>query len=146
MRFGLITPPDPFRARADAENQMMEQAELLRCIDAFSTRDEFKQGYAKLEKIQKACRLPQGHLAIAVLRAYHEWSTQSQERALVAVYRYLQTIAPGAIPTPPKNEDDLVQAFRTGKAKRSRDLSAEVYADALLALGSFLTVWNKRNP
>lgn len=150
MRFGLATTPDPFRARDDAENQLLEQAALLRCIDDFALRQDFRSykvaSISKLEKIQKATnpRLPQGYIALNVLRSYQEWSTNSQERALVAIYRYLSTITPDAIPTPPKGEEDLVQAFRLGKAKRARDLCAEIYADALLALGGHVTTWNRR--
>jgi hypothetical protein len=149
MRYGISTKPDPFRARDDAESQMLEQAGLLRCIDAFAYREEFRSSnttnFKKLEKVQRASRPRhcQGTIALNVLRAYQEWSTQSQERALVAVYQYLATIAPEACPPPPKNEPDLVHAFRTDKAKRCRTIAAEIYADALLALGQHLTQWNR---
>jgi hypothetical protein len=149
MRFGLQATPDPFRARDDAEAAMLETAHLLRCIDEFTQKAEFRQAgvpsaYKKLEKMQKASNLGQGFIAISVLRSYQEWATTSQERALVEVYRYLAKVAPDAVPNPPMTEPDLTQAFRLGKARRCRDLAAEVYADSLLALGAFLNSFNRR--
>lgn len=149
LRTGTFGRPDPFRSRDEAENQIMEQAQLLRCMSDFADRLEFRTAtstFRALEKIQKRTnpKLNQGYIALAVLRAYQEWGTQSEARALVAVYAYIRSIAPDSVAPPPKNETDIIQAFRTGKAKRAREFSAEVYADALLALGTFLQTWNKR--
>lgn len=152
MKNGCSTAPDPFRARDEAESAMLEQANLLRAMDEFEKRDEFRSSnrndYRKLHEAQRKCatsgRIPQGKIALGVLRAYQERATTSQERGLVEVYRFVRSIAPKSMPPPPKDEGDLAQAFRTGKASRSRDDAAEIYADALLALGTFLQSWNKR--
>lgn len=148
LRYGTHSAPDPFRARDDAENHMIQQAGLLRCISEFTSRQEFGTKYGTIEKLQKGSGLPQGYLAIGVLRAYHEWCTcqqSSQERGLIAVYQYIHGVARNAVPEPPASELDLLQAFRTGKAKRARGMSAEAYADALLALQAHVQVWNRRH-
>jgi hypothetical protein len=144
LRFGTHSAPDPFRARDDAENHMLEQASLLRCIADFEQRQEFGSRYGTLERIQRGARLPQGYIAIGILRAYHEWSSQSEERGLVEVYRYIATHASAIAPGVPKGETDLHQAFRTGKAKRARNLAAEAYADALLALQAHVSAANRK--
>ncbi len=148
LRYGIHSAPDPFQARDDAENHMIEQAGLLRCIDEFSTRAEFSTKYGTIEKLQKASGLPQGHIAISVLRAYHERCTcqqSSQERGLVAVYQYIASIGRSSVPEVPAKETDVLQAFREGKAKRARSISAEAYADSLLALEAHVKVWNRRH-
>lgn len=147
LKYGLNTTPDPHRARDDAEANILEQAELLRCIDDFKAVQEFRpataraDGYNTLEKIQRATspRLSQGTIALNILRAYQQWGTQSSERALVAVYGYVRMVAHRVVA--PIGATDAVaatQLFREGKAKRARLRAANAYADALLALGSFL--------
>lgn len=159
MRYGVHSTPDPHRARAEAEDHMLKQANLLRCIEAFETRQEFyvpvrgrgassSCGYKVLEKIQKSTKKGQGAIAMGILRAYHERVTcvrgQSGERGLVEVYNFLASIAPDAVPKPPKSaEGDLLQAFRTDAAKRAREVACEGYADALLALRQHVEIWNK---
>jgi hypothetical protein len=158
MRFGIQVTPDPFRAREEAENKLLQSAALLRCIDQFEARYEFSvttrqratsaAGYKVLDRIQKATKRGQGEIALGILRAYHERVTcsigQSQERGLLAVYTYVAGIAPDAVPAPPKDTDDLLMAFRTGSAKRARNMAAEAYADALLALQNHVRVYNKK--
>lgn len=161
MRYGVHSTPDPHRARAEAEDHMLKQANLLRCIEAFETRQEFFSGvsvrgrgassaggYKILEKIQKATKKGQGAIAMGILRAYHERVTctrgQSQERGLVEVYNFLASIAPDAVPKPTKSaEADLLQAFRSGTLKRAHELACEGYADALLALRQHVEIWNR---
>lgn len=153
MRFGVQTTPDPFRARDEVEANLLHQAVLIRCVDDFARRSEFSVpshlragnagGYKILEKIQKASKKGQGEIALCILRAYQERATQSQERALLEVYHYLASVAPGAVPTPPKSEPDLLQAFRTNAAKRARGVACEAYADALLALQNHVRIFNK---
>ena len=155
MRDGIQCAPDPFRARDEVEANMLHDACIIRFLDNFQAKHEFlsttrKQrlgdaGYKTLEKLQCASKLPQGHIAVGILRAYHERATMSQERGLLEVYNYLVTIAPGAVPTPPKGTKDLYQAFRTGEAKRARTIAAEAYADSLLALQNHSRIWNKRS-
>lgn len=158
MRFGIQTTPDPFRARDEVENNLLQQAQLLRCIDEFSARHEFSMttrqratsaaGYKVLDRLQKATKRGQGEIALNILRAYHERVTcsigQSQERGLLEVYNYISSIAPEAVPAPPKDTEDLLMAFRTGGAKRARNMACEAYADALLALQNHCRVFNKK--
>lgn len=150
LRYGTASAPDPFRAQSEAEDRMIEAATLLRCLSDFSSKQELRSSsaatYRALEKVQRAtnAKLPQGLIATEVLRAYQEWSTKSQERGLTAIYQYLSRIAPSIVPAAPQSQvDDLVSLFRNGKAKRARDFSAEIYADALLSLGGFLQTFNR---
>jgi len=147
MRFGLSSQPDPFQARDDAESRMMDQAALLRCMDHFATRQECRGKNAMeckmLARIQRFTRMPQGAIALAVLRAYQEWRTYSDARALVAVYNYVRSIAPAVTPNPP--DGDIYQAFRTGEAKKAVAFAAEAVADSLLALQQHVATWGKRN-
>lgn len=155
LRFGLTTTPDPFRSREDAEAHILEQAEILRTVDAFKAVQEFKPstpkaaGYRTLDKIQRGTlpRLCQGTIALNALKVYQQWSPtpQNEARALVAVYGYVRSIAPRL--TPPLSDHNVelaTQAFREGKAKRAKALAADTLADSLLALGSFLQKRNKK--
>ncbi len=149
MASGISSSPDAFRARDESENAIMRQAGLLRVIADFGARKEFRERFETLKKLQRATRptMDQGAIATNVLRAYHERSTRSKERGLVAVYHYLTTIAPDVCPSPPKTArdvDDLVQAFREGTAKRARNLASEAYADSFLALESHLRIHNRK--
>lgn len=150
LRYGASIAPDPFRARDEVESRLLRDAALFRCAADFAARQELRgnnaAAYKALEKVYRGSttKPPQGTIALRVLRAYQERCTQSQERALVEVYSYLASIAPDVLPPPPKDDGvDLVTAFRTGKAKRARSMAAEVYADALLSLGAFLSIWNR---
>lgn len=150
LRYGTSSPPDPFRAQSEAEDRMIQEATLLRCISTFGARQELRTNastpYRTLEKIQRAAstNTPQGLIAIEILRSYQEWSTKSQERGLTAIYQYLTRVAPSIVPAlPSSTDDDLVTLFRKGKAKRARDFAAEAYADALLSLGGFLHTYNR---
>lgn len=151
MKFGLSSSPDPFRARDEAEARIMEQAELLRTIEDFKAVPEFRpttsrgSGYASLEKVQRAVpgRPCQGSIALAVIKAYQTWGVRSPERALVAVYALIRQVAPRLAPPLDGDVDDMVQSFREGKAGRARTLAVNVYADAILALGIWLSKRNK---
>lgn len=157
LRYGTQIEPDPHRQKEEIENRMLQQASIIRCFDAFREKERFSfpgqtfgctSLYKTLEKIQKVSRRGQGALAEGILRAYHERVTcyrgSSQERGLVEVYNYISTIAPTAVPKPPKAEKDLLQAFRENTAKRAKSVAAEAYADSLLALNQHVRVWNKK--
>lgn len=154
LKFGLISTPDPFQAREDAEARILENAELLRAVDEFRAVPEFyptssrSTKYKTLEKIQKGTtpRRTQGEIALNVLRSYQKWGTKSPEQALVTVYSYVRSIAPRVVPTLDTDTVKATQMFREGKARRSRDLAISAYADSLLALGSFLTKRAKCRP
>lgn len=152
LRLGFSPAPDPFRAREEVETHLLEQAQLLRCIDAFADKREFREptnrqavAYKTLERLQLASKRAQGEIALGVLRAYHERCTVAglnQERATLEVYRYLATIAPSVAQVPP---DAAAEAFADPKdGKKPRALACEAYADALLALNQHVRVWNKR--
>lgn len=153
LKYGVHVAPDPFRAREEAENHLLQQAALLRCIDDFAKRDVFHSqtrqrtgivgSFKMLSKFQQVANRGQGEIALGILRAYQEWCTQSQERGLAAVYNFLVGIAPSVAPPLPKG--DLLQAFREGTAKRARAAACEAYADSLLALQYHVRVWNKRS-
>jgi hypothetical protein len=145
LRLGFQPTPDPFRARADAEDRMLAEAVVIRCVDTFSSKQEFAKtsNYNVLQKIQGKCSKRQGEIAVNILRQYQERGHQSTERALVAVYQYLSSIVP--ILAPPDNDSDLLQSFRTGTAKRARNLACEAYADSLLALTQHVKAFNKAN-
>ena len=143
IKYGIESKPDPWRARDETEQHLIEQAGIIRCLDAFQAKREFSMSVKVLEKIQIATHYDQGALAVGIMRAYHERSTQSQERGLLAVYQFLATIAPAVVPLPPKGTEDLLQSFREGSAKRARSISAEAYADSLLALQNHVRHWNK---
>lgn len=156
LRYGVSITPDPFTARDEVENHLLQQAGIIRCIDAFARRKEFDgesrhpkaiTEYKALVKIQKHTFgfKPQGEIALGILRAYHERCTQSKERGLLEVYNYLRSIAPVAIPPPPKEIEDILQAFREGTAKRARSISCEAYADSLLGLQRHVRLWNNKN-
>ncbi len=156
LRFGIQITPDPFRARSEVEDHLLQQAVLLRCIDEFSKREEFSittrqrkaadAGYKALIKIQALATVlrSQGSIAIGILRAYQERAKGSQECGLVSVYGFIHDIAPKSIPIPPKGDEDLLQAFRSGAAKRARNMACEAYADSLLALQNHVRVFNKK--
>ncbi len=133
LRDGTTGTNDPYRARDEVENNMLRMAVILRCIDEFSERQELSPRGQQIEKLNRFAQLPEGAIALGVLRAYHE-RPSSPERGLVEIYRFLAKIAPRNVPPIPKDCDDLLQAFRDGAAKRCRFLAAETYGDALLGL------------
>lgn len=151
IQFGLFTTPDPFRARDDAELRILEQAELLRAVDQFTEVPQFTPPtarglqFANLNRIQRGTspQLCQGAIALNILRAYQQWSPtpNNQERALVAVYGYIRSINPKICPSFENDTNAVLaaQSFREDKAKRAKQLAAGAYADALVALGTFLT-------
>jgi len=146
LRLGTHSAPDPFRARDDVENHLIQQAALIRCIDQFTARQVLPiPRPAIIEKIQKETHTDQGRIAVAVLRAYHERSTRSQERGMVEVYRLLARMAPETTPPSPTEDTlDLVQLFREGKARRCRAFSCEAYADSLLGLQQHVRIWARK--
>ncbi len=156
LKYGLQNEPDPFRSKNDAEEQMLNQACLLRCVSDFERRSEFgvppktpqaaSAGFKMLKKFQDAT-LPtrnQGQIALGILRAFQERSHGSDECGLVAVYKYLAVIAPKAVPSIPQGNEDLLQHFRQGTAKRARAVACEAYADSLLSLSYHVRIWNKK--
>ncbi len=143
LRDGTTGTQDPFRARDEVETSMLRMATIIRCVDEFERRLELSPKGQQIEKINRFAQLPEGQVALGVLRAYHE-RPSSPERGLVEIYRYLSRVAPRGVPTVPKECDDLLQAFRDGNAKRCRFAAAEAYADALLGLQHHVRLFDKR--
>ncbi len=145
LRDGTTGMQDPFRARDEVETGLIKTATLIRCIDEFTERKELSPKGQKIEQVNKHVRCNEGALAMGVLRAYHEWSSSSQERGLVEIYRFLAKVAPSFVPPLPVNSHDLLQDFREGKAKRCRFLAAECYADALIAVQTHVRIFNAKH-
>ncbi len=143
LRDGTTGTQDPFRARDEVESSMLRLATIIRCVDEFGDRMELSPKGQQIEKINRFAQLPEGAVALGILRAYHE-RPSSPERGLVEIYRFLARIAPRGVPTIPKECDDLLQAFRDGHAKRCRFAAAEAYADALLGLQYHVRLFDKR--
>jgi hypothetical protein len=143
MRDGTTSGQDPFRARDEVEAGMMRLANVIRCVDEFECRPELSPRGQAIEKINKHVQIEEGRIALGVLRAYHE-RPSSPERGLVEIYKFLARIAPRAVPSIPKECEDLLQAFRDGDAKRCRFVAAETYADALLGLQSHVRIYDRR--
>lgn len=153
LQFQLApSTPDPFRARDDAEDHILEQAELIRFVDTFRTVKEFRpttakgDAYRTLVKLQRgdSSHRNQGEIAVDVLKAFQRWGTRSAERGLLAVYVTLRAICPKACAPIDTDVDRALQQFREGKVPRARTLAAEAYADSLLALSAQVSIWNKK--
>lgn len=149
LRYGFQPTPDPFRAREEVETQLLENAALLRCIDAFAAREVIRESsgvppraefstHKTLEKLQTASGRGQGEIALGILRAYHERCTtvgSNQERGIFEVYQYLKRIAPASVSDPNKDGD---------LGKKDRAFACEAYADSLLALQHHVKIWNRK--
>ncbi len=143
LRDGTTGCQDPFRSRDEVETNMLRMATIIRCIDEFEVRQELSPKGQDIEKLNRYAQLPEGRIAIGILRAFHE-RPSSPERGLVEIYRFIAKIAPRGVPSIPKDCTDLLQAFRDGEAKRCRFIACSVYADALLALQHHVRVFDKQ--
>lgn len=133
--------PDAVKAQADAENRMLRDAGVIRCLDAFACVERFK-GAENLKRVQRAVKAPQGAIATQCLRVYEPWRLLSQERALAAVYAWASVLLPDMFP--PVKHDDLAQGFREGKSTKARTKAADLYADCYLALAEHVVLWNRK--
>lgn len=139
LKYGIHGHADPVKARKDAEDHILEQAELIGVIDRFAKIDQFRPAYKLLEKIQRHARRPQGQIALGVMGAYQKWVTNAgNERGFLAVYAYLAKIAPSISPPVAPEFDKALQSFRDGSARQARDYAAGAYADSILALSAYL--------
>ncbi len=145
MRDGTTGLSDPFRARDEIESGLIRTANLIRCVDQFAERQELSPKGQEIERVNRDACWSEGALALGVLRSYHEWSSQSQERGLVEIYRFLAKVAPRGVKHPPAGSGDLLQVFREGKANRCRFMAAECYADALIAVQHHVRVFNDKH-
>ncbi len=155
LQFGFDPNQDPHRARREVEDHMLQQAVLYRCIDDFARRTALgvqsrqrksASGYRALEALQdnSSPYHSQGAIATGILRAFQERAKGSQEQGLVAVYHYIQSIAPKAVPLPPKGDGDILQLFRLHPRAPAREFTCDAHADALFALEDHLREFNKR--
>lgn len=128
------------------ELKLLSKSSVLKCIDELKKVE--KVDFENVPELRFFCRgnkIVEGPLVLAVVGAYHRWSTKSEQRGLVEVYRLLQTLD-DKLPDPDIEEEELVQSFRLGKGKiiKARDLSSKILADSELALHTFVQVYNKR--
>lgn len=145
MRDGVSPSGDICAVLAAQEASTIKEAAVIRCLDGLSMVEKayFLRDLGALDRFTKEvpCR-GQGELIILTLRAYQEWATQSEERALVSVYNMMRRLAPHVYGVVLHDEVDLAQAFREGKAKAARRKAAELYADCYLVLNKWVQKWN----
>jgi hypothetical protein len=138
--------PDSFQACDTAESQLVSDVPVLRCVDALARvkNAHVLRDRPSLVRLQK--QVPtrgQGELVVQCLRAYEEnRGDRSPEKALAAVYLWAHSRAPEAFPSVSHDEEDLAQAFRSGKAPKARQRASDLYGDCYLVLGAFVTWWN----
>lgn len=133
---------DPWRHIDQAELSIGREIGVLRCMADLAamkhttTRRTFSLG----ELYQKAPHRAQGEIVLLCLRSYHERALKSKERALAEVYawsRRLEGLECDAA--------TLAQDFREGRCARLRKKASAYYADALLILGEFIRIWNRKS-
>lgn len=125
------------------ELRLLSSGQILSCIDKLRSikRIDFEE-VPDLHKFAKSTGCGEGALAISILSAYHKWSTKSSERGLVEVFRLMQSLLP-SLEESNHGEDELVQAFRTGKSKTIRKKAANILADAMLVAETWIIIWNR---
>ncbi len=140
--------PDTWKAQERAEQNMLENISVSKCVDALGCVSEARilKDRPTLAKLQKAVSgRGIGELVVQCLRVYEEWRLASPERALAQVYVWAQSLAPLQYPVAlPEGHDTLAQAFREGAARKARTKATELYGDAFLVLAEFVQTWNMR--
>jgi hypothetical protein len=137
---------DYVRARDGAEMRMLAKAAVIRCVDqlgACPNLFRMGEGLTAIRRFAVHAKLVEGAAVVGVMRAYQPWATQRSESGLVAVYRYAAAHG-GAPAVDNAGEDSMVNAFRTGKAKRARNVAALLLADAEIALAGWVESWNRK--
>lgn len=127
---GGVSPPklshtvDPWGSMDRAEQDTVRELGVIRCLcDLAQVKNISVRWISSIVSFHnKALHRAQGELVVLVLRAYHEWSSQSQERALAEVYVFSQREA--------KHEGDydgakIAQEFREGKNVSARRQAAK---------------------
>lgn len=144
-RDGTTGGGDWAMARGAAEERLLAQAAVIRCVDALKMMTCLNRtGEACVDVRRFAVRvgLPEGAAVIAVLRAYQPWATSSGERGLVAVYEWMRALNGNLPALDIGKETSAAQAFRTGRCKRARLLAAGILADAEVAVHAWVEAWN----
>lgn len=125
------------------EFKIMSKAAVLRCVDGLRAIDKVEfESCPSLRAFAKRTNSREGALVLSVLGAYHKWSLKSQERGLVEIYRLAQRLDP-SLPDPEHDEGDLSQGFRTGKAKKARDLTSKLLNDSMIIMDAWINNWNE---
>lgn len=138
---------DPYAQRDAAESAMLGSCAALRCLAELAAvknsstlkRDNSRRS-ALLSLAAHAPERGQGELVVQCLRAYEEWRSVSKERALAAVFAWSKRVCGQSH----KDENELAQEFREGKAIAARKKASDLYADAFLLLGRWVHYWNRR--
>ncbi len=128
------------------EYKLLAKAHILDCVDKLRSKKKINfEAVEDLSNFAKKLKLGEGPLALAVTGIYHVWATRSQQRGLVEVYRFMRSLDP-SLPEPNHlDEELLVNAFRTGKEKKTRDKAARLLADSELAVYSWIQYYNIKN-
>lgn len=115
-----------------AEQFALMHAPVLRCIDALCEAKDSAafRGRTVLKSLHERTGASFGSLTIGALRVYQERASKSQERGLAEVFVWRQRL----LYQPADDANVLAQQFREGKAKKSRSIAAELYADCMLVL------------
>jgi hypothetical protein len=135
--------PDPWAAMDRAEQAIGREMGVLRCLDDLARVKHVSTRWlsAFLSLAQRAPGRTQGELVILCLRAFHEWATQSKERALAEVYAWSHRVTCSGDVV---NAEALALDFRAGRAANARKQAARLYSDALEVLAQFVRVWNRK--
>lgn len=136
------TTADPWGAIDAAEFAIGREMGVIRCLaDLEQSRHmTTRRTFAFLEIYSRAPHRASGELILSCLRAYHEWAHHSQERALAEVFAWSQRLIGISV-----DALELAQHFRQGKCSKHRKQAANYYADALMTLGEFVRIWNRKS-
>lgn len=138
---------DVYRARDAAENAILRNIPVIRCIDGLVAAPDTLAVFTDRPALARLSRnlpgAPMGQAVVWSLRVYQEWASVSQERGLATLYSRLRGLCPQGYPVALHDEETLAMAFAQGKAKLARRRAAELYADCLLVLSAWVNRWNK---
>jgi len=133
---------DPMNVISD----MISNGEVFRAVEVLREKGPPVDGkvgsvYPAISRVRDAFRLAGqqwsvGEVMCAVMYAYQEFGTRDPARGLACVYRRLNGVNPFAYPMPDGKIED---------AHNSISISAELYADVLLALDRFVQRFNARS-
>lgn len=140
----VIPTGDAQRVKDAIELSMLRDIAVIRCIDGLKEAKDFKNTGA-IRTLSRNCgfRYTEGALAVGVLTKYHHWEGYSPERALVEVYNWVRSLAPDKYKPILHDESSAHMAFAAGKAKKPRQIAADLYADALVIAADWVEKWNE---
>lgn len=135
---------DPVRMQGQIEESMLRRAAVFRCVDGLAVYNGIRfAACVDVQAFAKRIRVNDGAVAVAVMRAYQPWVTQSAERALVAVYEWMRSQCPTMPELHADGESSPAQAFRVGKMKMARGVAIRMAADAQVVVATWVEQWNR---